>query len=392
MWLNDLFKRWLGAGVRSHFPGTSALRRPVLRLRLEPLEDRTVPSNVTAASVSDLITDINAANLAGGSNTITLVPGATFTLTVVDNGTDGATGLPVIAANDDLTILGNGDVIERSTARATPAFRLFDVAAGASLRLDHMTLQGGLAFAPAVADGQFLWPPSIRYGGALFSQGALSLVGVTVQKNTARGADGAYWNFGGIAASDGAGGGIYSTGILTLEGCLIQNNLAVGGRGLPGSFVSIGGEGGPTAGGPGGYGLGGGVYVGGGTVTISNSTFSANSARGGDGGDGSSCGSGGGDGGNSLGGALYVSAATVSLHNTTITGNYANGGAGGKGTRSRLGYGRSPDGTDGQGIGGGIYVDATASLGLDAFTVDHFRRNHAFTSDDDIFGSYVLIL
>jgi hypothetical protein len=59
------------------------------------------------------------------------VAGTAFTLTAVDNTTDGATGLPVIAANDTLTIVGNGDTIQRSTASGIPAFRLFDVASGA---------------------------------------------------------------------------------------------------------------------------------------------------------------------------------------------------------------------------------------------------------------------
>ena len=72
-----------------------------------------------AATVSDLIADINAANTAGGANTITLTAPTTspYVLTAVNNTTDGATGLPVIAANDNLTIVGNGDTIERSTAR-----------------------------------------------------------------------------------------------------------------------------------------------------------------------------------------------------------------------------------------------------------------------------------
>jgi hypothetical protein len=51
----------------------------------------------------------------------------------VDNTTDGATGLPVIAAKDNLTILGNGDVIEPSTKSNTPRFRLLAVASGGSL-------------------------------------------------------------------------------------------------------------------------------------------------------------------------------------------------------------------------------------------------------------------
>ena len=61
----------------------------------------------------------------------------------MNNTTGGAKGLPVIAANDSLTIVGSGDTIERSTASGTPSFRLLDVAAGASLTLGSMTLQGG---------------------------------------------------------------------------------------------------------------------------------------------------------------------------------------------------------------------------------------------------------
>ena len=91
-----------------------------------------LPSTYTAASVSDLIADINAANTAGGSNTITLTAPTTspYVLTVVNNSHGRrATGLPVIATNDDLTVVGNGDSIERSTASGTANFRLFDVAA-----------------------------------------------------------------------------------------------------------------------------------------------------------------------------------------------------------------------------------------------------------------------
>src|SRR5262249_41833840 len=137
-----------------------------------------VPSNFTASSVSELIADINAANWTGGSNTITLVAGKTFTLTAVDNTTDGATGLPVIAANDNLTILGNGDTIQRGTAQGTPAFRLFDVAVGASLTLENLTLQGGLAVDIAAK------------GGAVYNRGALGLHGVTIQNNTVQGSEG----------------------------------------------------------------------------------------------------------------------------------------------------------------------------------------------------------
>ena len=113
------------------------------RLVFEQLEGRALLASWIAASVADLIADINAANLAPGSNTIMLVAHKTFNLTAVDNTTDGANGLPAIAAKDKLTILGNGDTIARSTAPGTPAFRFFDVAAGAALTLKNLTLADG---------------------------------------------------------------------------------------------------------------------------------------------------------------------------------------------------------------------------------------------------------
>src|SRR5262249_28263701 len=137
----------------------------------------TPQSNYTAGSVTDLIADINAANQAGGSHTITLAAGTVFALTAVNNSTDGATGLPVIAAHYNPTILGNGDLIERATASGTPAFRLFDVAGGASLTLANLTLENGLAQGSGVA----------AEGGALLNQGTLTLNGVSVSGNTVQG-------------------------------------------------------------------------------------------------------------------------------------------------------------------------------------------------------------
>jgi hypothetical protein len=128
MWWNTVYQRWAGRSATGRRAQPQAGRRAGLRPSLEQLEDRTVPSNFSAATVSDLIADIHAANQAGGSNTITLVAGNTFQLTAVDNTTDGPTGLPVIAANDNLSIVGSGDTIDGGHVA-----RLFDVAGGASL-------------------------------------------------------------------------------------------------------------------------------------------------------------------------------------------------------------------------------------------------------------------
>src|SRR5215217_3990781 len=84
--------------------------RPARRARLfvEPLEDRAVPASFTAATVAELVQHINDANALPGADTITLKPGATFTLTAVNNTTHGWTGLPVATDGAGLTIAGNG--------------------------------------------------------------------------------------------------------------------------------------------------------------------------------------------------------------------------------------------------------------------------------------------
>src|SRR5262245_41940116 len=235
----------------------SSTRRRV-RFALEGLEDRAVPADFTASTVPELIADINAANALGGQNTITLAPGARFTLTAVNNGGSyygDFNGLPVVAAGDALTIVGNGDVIERSTATGTPEFRFFVVAAGGSLTLTNLTLQGGRVTA---SDN------GVAAGGAVFNHGALTLAGVTVQNNVAAGPG---WY--------AAGGGIWSDGALTLSAnTVVRNNQVVGGRAelfylrpLV-QFVT-------------GSGLGGGIYVAGGTASLTGVTLSGNIAQGG---------------------------------------------------------------------------------------------------------------
>ncbi len=368
-------------------------KRPGVRLRLEALEDRCLPSTFYAATASDLIADIKAANLQGGANTIVLTAPTTsfdpYRLTAADNTTDGPTVLPVIASGDALTIrTGNGSANPGfgDTIDASRNGRLFDVASGGSLTLENVTLQNGLV----------IWTPGgPAKGGAIYNQGTLVLSQVMVQNNTAS----SYGSW------DSDGGGIWSNGSLTVENsCVFQGNSAKGGAylspghggnafggaiyiasgtaNITGTFFGVyngatQGKGNTAQGAGGlfpGKAYGGAVYVGGGTVTMSGDTLGLppgaaswppmNTAQGlgiyGAGGWG-------------YGGGLCVAGGTVTLTNDSITNNEA-------------GYG--PDGfwNYSIGYGGGIYISFPGKVYLDSFTRTHTQHNYP----SDIVGTYIL--
>jgi Ca2+-binding RTX toxin-like protein len=345
-WIRRLFAR----------PVTRPVRRAPARgrLRVEALEDRSVPASYSAATVPELIAAIDAANVTAEADTISLTAGTTFTLTAVNNTSHGATGLPVIAAGEDLTIVGNGATIERGTAAGTPAFRLFDVAVNAALTLENLTLQGGLASGAGLS----------AQGGAVYSSGTLELSGVTVQSNQAQGSNGANGVNGGPGGA-GSGGGLYvAGGSVTLTSVTLSGNHATGGNGGNGG---IGGVGFSGNGGTGGTGSGGGLYVAAGTVTLTNDTLSGNHASGGNGGSGGPYSRNGGTGGAGSGGGLYVAGGSVTLTNDTLSGNHAAGGN--HGTGGTGGYG----GNGGAGSGGGLCVTG----GRVTLTNDTLSGNHA---------------
>ena len=164
--------------------------------------------------------------------------------------------------------------------------------------------------------------------------------------------------------------------ITTVTNATFLGNLAQGGEGS-----------GSGAGGAGGNGAGGVVYNDAfSTLVLSNGLLSLNAARGGDGGPGGSTGAGG-DGGDGLGGAVYnagpasgpagpLPAAALALTDTLIIGNLAHGGDAAEG---------DPDGSSGQGSGGGIDL---ASGGTATLRKTVVAGNHASTSNDNIYGSY----
>ena len=265
------------SGARHAKRPNSAARLKKARFTLEPLEARALLASFTAASVSALIADINAANTNGGANTITLTAATTAPYVLTEAGFG-------IRAKDTLTIIGNGDTIERSTAAGTPIFRLFYVNAGGSLTLENLTIQGGSATQPVFSNEVPLSVAIGNDGGAIFDQGALTLSGVTVQDNSAA-----------------SGGGICSYGgSVTLEGgSIVQNNTA---EGLP--------AGDHTNALPN---IGGGLYANGGTVTVTNAALDNNDCAG-------VIGYGGVDY-DGEGGGMYAYECTVTMTNATLNNN-----------------------------------------------------------------------
>jgi hypothetical protein len=245
----------------------------------------------------------------------------------------------------------------------------------------------------------------------LLNHGTAAITDSTFDCNEARGGSGNTGVSGFLVVGAGAGGAINNSGVpaqaavLTASNVVLRANLAIGGAGNTGGAFA-------------GAGFGGAVTnILGVSLTLSSSTVSDNQAvcgRGGDGGDGGDALGGG--VANLLGASLTVSDSTLA-HNQAIGGDGpagGNGSGGGSfndglstnplnlGTPARLTVlgsalthnlaqgGEGDDcGSDGQGIGGGLYLAAGGIVCIDVFTQAHVKQNRASTSNDNIFGFYM---
>jgi hypothetical protein len=186
-----------------------------------------------SGAVACLIDAINQANANGEANTITLEAG-TYTLTAVDNNTDGPNGLPSVTGV--VTIRGAGaDTTVIAREASAPSFRLLHVAMTGELTLEELTVRGGNI-------GAFI-------GGGLFNRGVLTLAHTTVSQNVTDGGGGGLANQGGLVTiarstirgntSFHLGGGIFVVGgAVTILRSTLADNLADGGGALAGGFES----------------------------------------------------------------------------------------------------------------------------------------------------------
>ncbi|GIW45064.1 MAG: hypothetical protein KatS3mg077_2346 [Candidatus Binatia bacterium] len=156
-------------------------------------------SSNTSCSLRAAIMQAN--DLGGGSHTIVLQNGQTYTLSRDTDGSGHATDSG--ADNDDLdvtaniTIQGNGATIQRSTTvtcnldgtAAAGEFRIFEVRSGATLTLQNVTVQNGCADGPIAPDAHD------RSGGGILNLGTLTVTNCTISANSAnRKPAAASWN------------------------------------------------------------------------------------------------------------------------------------------------------------------------------------------------------
>ncbi len=312
---------------RSHF-------RPVL----VGLEDRATPATFTVVNTDDsgpgsLRAAIASANATPGADDIDFAPGLTgqtITLTAFDPGLIGvgAFGPSAFVVTSPITIRGSGQTLSRDTGGA--AFRLFNVTGTGSLTLDSLTLANGLARGGSGGSG------AAGMGGAVFNQGTLVVTNSLLSSNQAVGGDG-------LAGGQNGGGGVGETVVGPSQQGGGPNGGAVGdpppptSQGGPGGFG--GGGGGPTGvsdggnGGAGGFGGGGGGSDGGtggagGFGGGGGSGTGGTPGLGGFGGGDGDPNTGSGGGGAGMGGAIFNYRGPLTVTNTTFANNAARGGDG----------------------------------------------------------------
>ncbi|HSF40800.1 MAG TPA: hypothetical protein VLT87_13480 [Thermoanaerobaculia bacterium] len=180
---------------------------PALPLEVDPGDPKCVTDG--AVPRCSLRAALDAVNAAGGG-VIRLARGSVHSLAAVAavNGLEGGSGLPSVTT--EVTIEGNGAIVERSPAPGTPPFRIFHVAPQGRLTLRDLTVRHGLT-------------EGYTDGGGLWNTGTLVLERVTVTGN---------------AAGDD-GGGIRNDGVLRMVGSFVVANRAGGQGGTGGGLYNL---------------------------------------------------------------------------------------------------------------------------------------------------------
>ncbi len=318
------------------------------------------------------------------------LPAGTYTLTA--SGLAITAGTAVNGAGPAKTTISGGNAVQPIT-----------IAANVIASLTGVTVSGGVSGVPSTGctgSGIFRSCPreNGNNGGGISNAGSLTLTNDVITGNTASNGTLPFSllllvclngncpaQVGKTGGSGGNGGGIYNAGHLVVEQSTISHNVAGAGasgtNGVSGTGadVSDGQDGGD--GGFGGFG-GGIINAPTGSVTVDQSTITANAAgAGGNGGAGSSATDaagpggfagdpepGGSGGGIANEGTLVITSSTLSGNGTGGGGNGATGGSGTGGKSNGLGSPSEPGGS-----GGGVWTDTpttTAELTNDTLTAN----------------------
>ena len=351
LWCRYLGSSRVGALCKGGWQGLlkprQAPRSPGVRLRVEGLEDRLVPSTLTVTNYTDppneepgtlrsAVITANADAARGVSDTIKFSPHLTSDLIELTQG-----DLELTPGKGRITINGGGK-IQLSGGNSN---RLFVVDYGAIATLKNMTLEDGY-----VSGGTF------GNGGALYiyGHGNVQLIRCDFESNFTTGDGAAISNDGTLKASycsfsnnqaDIDGGAIFndSAGTLTVSGSRFLDNSATLGGAIDNSNVAHLTVSACTFENNTAYNMGGGAIADDGALTISGSKFTGNTAE-------------------YAGGALYITShGTLKVSSSTFDHNstvYANGD------------------------GGAIFTDGTSLT----CSLDHFTDNSATDAGGAIYN------
>ena len=322
-----------------------------------------------------------AANVAPGGNTIKFTCGGTPTITIPS---------PLIIGNDTPMIFdGSAANVTLSGGGTTHIMQALG-----NLTLIHLTIADSFVKGMSGTPGTGQNAPNFGLAGAIYITDASAVITdcTFTQNETVGGYGGSGVASGGTDNAGGPGGNggpakgaaIYFTDsshshTVTVTGSAFDHNAALGGNGGAGGdggagTVNVGTSGG--AGGDGADALGAAIFDDGGSVSVTQSTFTSNLAEGGMGGaggiggtqEGAGNGGNGGRGGDAEGGAIAVAnSGTVTVADSTFDTNIATGYVGGAGGAG--GAGAAPGNGGAGGIGGTGYGGAIRNEAATVVTV-----------------------
>jgi hypothetical protein len=329
---------------------------------------------------------INANADAGASPVIiNLQPATTYNLTLTNATQENAAATGDLDINTSLhalTIVGGGSsgpnatVIDAAGLNVGSARdRVFQITgAGVAVTFQDLAIRNGKA-ADDGTSGASTNPTAQntnRFGGGILNNGgSVTLDNVVVQSCQAVGKGDTVLND--HTTLDALGGGLAS---LTATGnVLITDSTFTGDSALGGNGTNFNNGAGSNA-------KGGSIYFEGGTLNLSGSRILLSSANGGTGGNGPGNQQNGGSGGTAHGGGAYVGGGTVSINNSTFESCAANGG--------NSGTGQNGGNSGGESGGGGLYSLGSVTVSNSTFDLNSSnggRGGDAF--GPDCFGGHI---